>query len=339
MRLLLGAALACFGLGAPALAADSSGGAYELTGGLSTSGSEVSGAGALDGTVSETTGGAEALLTGGMIVGQPGNLAFSLLARTSPNTVLASGNALRLTVPANAAPTDYELFLNMNPLNRPQRVSAAALEEALQKLGSAPGGPAGPIPQGLIEINLLKTDAQYLDTELAAPSTLRFQYPDADNDGFVDGTLPPVKVKTLRVWRLDETRRTWERVPSSSVNTASKELTASLRRFSVYGVFGASDLEVSSVYAFPVPWSPDSGNPALGNRSDGIRFTNLPTEGTIRVFNLKGELVRSLSIPQGAATLKWDVRTDGGRDAASGVYVWMVEAGQNRRTGKLMVIR
>lgn len=324
----------------PARSAEMAGGPFSLSGGMSTGGQPVTGAVGLEGSVAEMTGGTDALLVApGAMIGQSGNLDFGLLARAQANTVVAPGSGLRVTLQANAAPTDFDLFLNMDPVRTPQRVNAAVLQEALAKLQGAPGSPTGPIPQGLVEISLLRSDFQYLDGELAAPATLRLQYADADNDGFIDGANPPVKARSLRLWRLDEARRVWERVPGSVVDANAKELSATLLRFSVYAAIGVADVEVGSVYAFPVPWSPDGGNPAQGNAADGIRFTNLPTEGAIRIFTLKGELVRSLSIPPGTATLRWDVRADNGAEAASGVYWWMVEAGGNRKSGKLMVIR
>lgn len=325
--------------GGRADAAELSGGLFQLSGGMAAGGQEVAGAQGLAGMVSESQGGTDAQLVGATKVGISGNLAFTLLDRTIPNTVVAPGSNLMVTVGADAVANDYELFLNMNPLAAPQRVSASSISEANLKANAMPGGPVGPIPQGLVEINLLKDNAQYHDGDMAASSRLLMRYADADNDGLVDATTPPVKAKTLRLFRLDEARRLWERVPGSVVDAASHEVTAQVTHFSVYAVFGTADLQVDSVYAFPVPWSPGKGNPLLGTLADGIRFTNLPTEGTIRIFTLKGELVRTLSIPPGTATLGWDVRTEGGAGVASGVYYWLVEAGSNKRTGKLMVIR
>ena len=325
--------------GVRARAAELSGGAFALNGGMAAAGQEVAGAQGFDGMMTESQGGTDAQLVGATKVGMSGNLEFTLLNRTVANTVVAPGSNLLVTVGANAVANDFELFLNMNPIAAPQRVSASTINEAILKANATPGGPVGPIPQGLVEINLLKDNAQYQDQDMAASSRLQVRYADADNDGLVDATNPPVKAKTLRLFRLDEVRRVWERVPGSAVDAASKEVSAQVRHFSVYAVFGTSDLQVDSVYAFPVPWSPSKGNPLLGTAADGIRFTNLPTEGTIRIYTLKGEIVRTLSIPSGTVTLGWDVRTEGGAAVASGVYYWLVEAGSNRRTGKLMVIR
>ena len=76
--------------------------------------------------------------------------------------------------------------------------------------------------------------------------------------------------------------------------------------------------DVSLVYAFPVPWNPNGGDPAQGNRADGIRFTNLPSQGTIRIFNMAGQLVRSLDIPLNAATVSWDAKNSGGEEVSGG---------------------
>lgn len=73
-----------------------------------------------------------------------------------------------------------------------------------------------------------------------------------------------------------------------------------------------------------------------------VQFINLPATCTIRIFNLRGELVRTLR-HQGFAddgTASWDLLTDEGQDVAYGVYVYHVEApGIGEKVGKLALIK
>ena len=57
--------------------------------------------------------------------------------------------------------------------------------------------------------------------------------------------------------------------------------------------------------------------------ADQVRFTGLPDQATIRVFNLAGTLVRTLAL--GAGNNKWDLTTDDGLPIASGMYLIHVE--------------
>src|SRR5882762_4398468 len=70
-----------------------------------------------------------------------------------------------------------------------------------------------------------------------------------------------------------------------------------------------------------------------------IRFMNLPETCTIRIFNLAGELVRTLekSDPN-SSVLTWDLQTERQLPVASGVYVYHVDAGASGSTfGRVVV--
>jgi hypothetical protein len=71
-----------------------------------------------------------------------------------------------------------------------------------------------------------------------------------------------------------------------------------------------------------------------------IKFVNLPAaKTTIRIFNLGGDLVRTLVKDEmGAAELSWDTLTETDLPVASGLYIYHVEAeGIGTKVGKLAV--
>ena len=87
-----------------------------------------------------------------------------------------------------------------------------------------------------------------------------------------------------------------------------------------------------------MPFRPNAGNSArYGTWAQGIRFTNLPGYGKIKIYTLSGELVREL--PVALVTETWDVKNTDGKLVASGVYIWEATAGSGRKTGKLVVIK
>ncbi|MBK8230263.1 MAG: hypothetical protein IPK72_06685 [Candidatus Eisenbacteria bacterium] len=71
-----------------------------------------------------------------------------------------------------------------------------------------------------------------------------------------------------------------------------------------------------------------------------IRFVNLPNVPcTVRIFNLAGDLVRTLEKEDANTSfLRWDVQTEGSFPIASGIYVYHVEAkGLGTKTGKMAI--
>jgi len=64
-----------------------------------------------------------------------------------------------------------------------------------------------------------------------------------------------------------------------------------------------------------------------------VKFTNLPAECTIRIFNLAGDLIRTLEKANSTASnMEWNLLTDRNLPVGSGVYIYHVEARDGGRT-------
>jgi hypothetical protein len=92
-----------------------------------------------------------------------------------------------------------------------------------------------------------------------------------------------------------------------------------------------ADDSLSDSYAFPVPYRPSDG--------PHITFTNLPASITIRIFTLNGDLVRKISTDAGDGQIEWDVDNEDGEPVKSGVYLFLLESGGQKKRGKLLVLR
>lgn len=71
-----------------------------------------------------------------------------------------------------------------------------------------------------------------------------------------------------------------------------------------------------------------------------IKFINMPpgVEVEVKIFNLAGDLVRTLVHPAGEnAELSWDVKTDNGLYVASGIYIYLAESEIGQKVGKMAV--
>lgn len=70
-----------------------------------------------------------------------------------------------------------------------------------------------------------------------------------------------------------------------------------------------------------------------------IQFTNLPTPCTISVFTVDATLVKTIYHSDPNGTAAWDLRADGGREIAAGVYLYVVKSDADEFLGRFAVIK
>jgi|GEM_PF-1180583 len=250
-----------------------------------------------------------------------------------------------LTLPANAVDKEvFDITLNMDPMVSAMGVAPGIIENANSKMEQNEGAISRLFPGYLTEMSLFDEQDAWA-RPFGKSGTLSMRYSDADRDGVLDGSNPPVRVETFKTWALDESLSMWTKLPASALDGASLVISAPFMAPGVYALMGMVDDSVKDTFAFPVPFRPNgpragAAQGETGTEADGITFMNIPQRGDIEVYTLDGRLVKQLAIPSGLVLpkIKWDVRTAGGDRAASGVYIWRVVSGGNSKTGKLMVI-
>lgn len=289
----------------------------------------------------------EGLLTGGDYAARAGFYNpphFTFQGGLQASMSMMSGD-VRLTLPPNAVPKErYDITINRDPVSQPMAIDPGKITEANNKIVHNDGAWSQLFPNTLAEMSIF--DEQAVLTEpLAEKGMMTMRYSDANGDGILDGSNPPVRVETLNAWTLDENRNMWVRLPEAGANASDRTISVFFGAPGVYAILGAVDDTVRNVYAFPVPFRPygpkaGNGQGQTGTESGGITFTSVPQVGTIEIYTLDGRLARKMEIPSNLILpeVKWDVRTSGGEKAASGVYIWRVVSGSNVKTGKLMVI-
>lgn len=73
---------------------------------------------------------------------------------------------------------------------------------------------------------------------------------------------------------------------------------------------------------------------------DKIQFVNLPNPCTIRIYTVRGDLVKTIRVPVGAgAIVSWDQVTDFGQYVESGIYIYHIESPYGTKIGKLAIVR
>lgn len=103
-------------------------------------------------------------------------------------------------------------------------------------------------------------------------------------------------------------------------------------------IFGITWPDLKQAYPYPNPIKLNGTGPQAASN---IRFFNLVRTVTIRIYTLKGELVRTLNKDDRRLFIDWDMRNEAGGLVAPGVYLYRIDAAENDsvQTGKVMVIR
>lgn len=75
-------------------------------------------------------------------------------------------------------------------------------------------------------------------------------------------------------------------------------------------------------------------------QGDEIQFVNIPNPATIRIYTVRGDLVKTLPVPVGfGGIVAWDQLTDFGQFVESGIYIYHVESPLGTKIGKLAIVR
>jgi hypothetical protein len=70
-----------------------------------------------------------------------------------------------------------------------------------------------------------------------------------------------------------------------------------------------------------------------------IQFINLPQECTIYIFTIAGDLVKTIKHRAANGSEQWDLRAEGGREIASGVYLYIVKTTDSQYKNTFAVIK
>ncbi len=247
---------------------------------------------------------------------------------TTANTIQAGGgqegSLMKLILPADS--------LNSSAATLKIVTDPAGLPAVPRELAS--GG-------SFSEITLESGQTQLLNGRLAAMTVF---YPDADNDGIVDGTV--ARADRLALYAYDPAAGNWERL-AGSVDTGQRTVFAQTSHFSLFGLFAPAAADLSDVLVYPVPWVPndgiaDNGKPYNSADPDsGIIFNDITQSARIQIYTITGELVWEKTTDASSGKVQWDGRNRSGRNAASGGYFAVITdtATGSRVTRKIAVIR
>ncbi len=70
-----------------------------------------------------------------------------------------------------------------------------------------------------------------------------------------------------------------------------------------------------------------------------LKFNHLPAHCTITIFTMAGDKIKVIRHDSTTGTESWDLRTDGNREIASGMYVYLVKTDTAEKLGRFAVIK
>ncbi len=70
-----------------------------------------------------------------------------------------------------------------------------------------------------------------------------------------------------------------------------------------------------------------------------IQFINLPNECTIYIFTVDADLVKTIIHESVTGTAIWDLRAEGGREVAAGIYIYVVKSGSTEYKNRFAIIK
>jgi hypothetical protein len=108
----------------------------------------------------------------------------------------------------------------------------------------------------------------------------------------------------------------------------------------------AGNVKLERIKVYPNPYvavsAQEPANPFEEGRGERrLTFIHLPDKCTIRIYNVRGELVRKIERASGIddGSENWDLRTDDGLNVAYGVYLYHVESDYGEKTGRFAVVK
>jgi hypothetical protein len=237
-----------------------------------------------------------------------------------------ANQGIQLTLPPNAFPSAASIYISSDPIGAPLRITPGLLAQALSRVptGQMLLTPSQNSPT-LVEIVPTLDGVNYYSGPLGSSAVLSLPYADANGDGIIDGSNPPVPVSKLQLYTLDSSVLAWDPLPTS-VDTVDKRVSAIVPHFSVFGLFGATSYgqTISAVRVYPVPWKWNSSS-SFGGAC--LYFSGLSTAGSIRILTFSGEKVIELDYSStDAGTKCWNGLNAAGKAVASGVYFAQVKS-------------
>lgn len=163
---------------------------------------------------------------------------------------------------------------------------------------------------------------------------------------FIDSTVVVGASYYYSLTAYDTTRGTWavnpsavfEETGSTKVPSMESSIYANKKITKFTSTIPATK-NLSEVVVVPNPFVLGKGRTQPGE-GDNIQFYNLPNPCTIRIYTIRGDLLKTIDVPYGhGAIASWNQVTDYGQFVKSGMYIFHIDSGSETKVGKFSIIR
>ena len=97
--------------------------------------------------------------------------------------------------------------------------------------------------------------------------------------------------------------------------------------------------DLNEILVVPNPFIIGEGFSQPGEK-DKIQFVNIPNPCTIRIYTVRGDLVKTIEVNEGdGAIVSWNQVTDFGQFVESGIYIFHAESKGKTKIGKFAIVR
>ena len=174
----------------------------------------------------------------------------------------------------------------------------------------------------------LRGDAFYISDEVSNVARFRhvFTFQSPSGSGAQPAAGKTIRVSTRRPFAEGDVFRFTLRDGGTDVDSARAEL----RNIRV----------VPNPYVVAAEWEPRTQISGRGGRL--IQFTHLPENCTIKIYTVRGELVRTIEHNGigGDGAAWWDLKSEDNQEVAYGIYLYHVKApGIGEKTGKFAIVK
>ncbi len=163
---------------------------------------------------------------------------------------------------------------------------------------------------------------------------------------FIDSTVTIGARYYYALTAYDSGRTSWSINPSAIIPETNSTTVPSLessifanRTRTPFTATIASPNTLDEIMVVPNPFVIGEGF-SIPGENDRILFVNLPNPCTIRIYTVRGDLVKTIEVYEGqGAIAEWDQVTDFGQFVESGIYIYHVDSKIGTKVGKLAIVR
>lgn len=157
---------------------------------------------------------------------------------------------------------------------------------------------------------------------------------------FIDSTVDVGKSYYYALTAFDNGKATWVGSAQTINNVPPLESSIFANRMEVPFVATLPPKDnLNDVLVVPNPFIIGEGR-SMPGQGDEIQFVNIPNPCTIKIYTVRGDLVKTIEITEGeGGIVKWNQVTDYGQFVESGIYLFHVDSKIGQKTGKFAIIR